>query len=74
MEKFRITIASPPDRELLVAEIIYDGVQWAEVSQDTGELIVQFYSHPRLKCWEFPFDDAFAALMKAKKRLLGELP
>lgn len=36
MEKFRINIASPPDREYLVAEIFYDNMYWAEISQETG--------------------------------------
>ena len=53
MSKFRITIASLPDRERLVAEIIYDGVQWAEISQETDEVVVQFYSHPNQEYWEF---------------------
>ncbi|MCI0382221.1 MAG: hypothetical protein L0207_04120 [Chlamydiae bacterium] len=70
MEKFRITIASLPDREHLVAEIIYEGVQWAEISQETDELVIQFYSHPRQKYWEFSFDEALEALEIAKKKLL----
>ncbi|NGX48222.1 MAG: hypothetical protein K1000chlam3_01612 [Chlamydiae bacterium] len=71
MEKFRITIASLPDREEIEAEILYDGVQWAEISQETDELVVQFYSHPRQKFWEFPLDEALEAPEKAKKKLLG---
>ncbi len=72
MEKFRITVASLPDRERLVSEIIYDGVQWAEISQETGKLIVQFYTHPRQQYWEFSVDDAINALEQAKKKLLGK--
>ncbi len=71
MDKFRITIASLPDRESLVAEILYDGVQWAEISQETDELIIQFYSHPRQKCWEFLYDEALEALELARKKLVG---
>ena len=73
MEKFRITVASLPDREQLVSEIIYDGVQWAEISQETGDLIVQFYSHPKQKYWEFSLDEAIAVLEKAKKKLIGKI-
>ena len=72
MEKFRITVASLPARERLVSEIIYDGVQWAEISQETGDLIVQFYAHPRQRYWEFSLNEAIAVLEKAKKKLLGE--
>lgn len=71
MEKFRVTIASLPDREHLVAEIFCEGIQWAEISQENDdELIIQFYPHPREKYWEFNLDEATAALEKAKKSLL----
>jgi hypothetical protein len=70
MEKFRISIASLPDRENLVAEICYEGVQWVEISQETNETIIQFYSHPRQDYWEFILDDALEILAQAKKRLL----
>ena len=70
MEKFRITIASLPDREYLVSEILYDGVQWAEISQETNKLIVQFYPHPRQEYWEFSLDEAMEALQQAKKELI----
>ena len=70
MEKFRITVASLPDRERLVSEIIYDGVQWAEISQETDDLIVQFYSHPRQRYWKFNLDEAIEALENAKTKFL----
>lgn len=71
MDKFRITIVSLPDRERLVAEILYEGVQWAEISQETDDgLIIQFYSHPREKYWKFPYDEAVQILEQAKNKLL----
>ena len=72
MEKFEIIIASLPDRERVVAEIFYGNVQWVEISQETEELIIQFYPHPRQEYWEFSFNEAFEALEKAKKSLLNE--
>jgi hypothetical protein len=70
MDRFRITIASLPDRENLVAEVIYDDVEWAEISQETrGEMIIQFYPHPRQEFWEFPLDQALLALEQAKQKL-----
>ncbi len=71
MEKFRIIIASLPDRERPVAEIAYENVQWAEISYETDELIVQFYPHPRQKYWEFRLDEALEMLQKAKEKLLN---
>lgn len=72
VEKFRITVASLPDREHLVSEIIYDGVQWAEISQETGELKIQFYPHPRKKNWEFSLNEAIDVLEKAKAKLVDK--
>ena len=74
MEKFQITVASLPDREQLVAEIFYEGVQWVEISQETNEFIIQFYSHPMKKYWEFSFEEALKALELAKKRLVDMGP
>lgn len=71
MEKFRITIASLPDREHLVAEILYEGVQWAEIAQEAAELTIQFYAHPTQEYWEFPLDDALSVLDQAKAKLLN---
>jgi hypothetical protein len=71
MEKFRVTVASLPDRERLVAEILYEGVQWAEISQEkSDELIIQLYPHPRQKYWEFQYDEALQILEQAKNKLL----
>ncbi len=69
MKHFRITVASLPDRENLVVEITYNGVEWAEISQENQEMVVQFYSHPRQSFWEFPLNEALLALENAKKRL-----
>ena len=71
MRKFHVTIASLPDRERPVAEIAYENVQWVEISQETGEIIIQFYPHPRQKFWEFSFDDAIEILQRAKAELLN---
>lgn len=71
MEKFRITIASLPDRERPVAEILYEGFQWAEISEEIDdELIIRFYSHPQEKHWEFLYDEALQILEQAKNKLL----
>jgi hypothetical protein len=70
-DKFRITVGSLPDREHLVAEIFYEHVQWVEIFQDTGRLVVQFYPHPRQKYWEFPLKTALEVLEQAKMKLLA---
>jgi hypothetical protein len=70
MKGFEIVIASVPNREHPVAEIYYDNNYWVEISDEQEELTIQFYSHPRKKCWEFSLDEALEILERAKKRLL----
>ncbi|CCB88038.1 putative uncharacterized protein [Simkania negevensis Z] len=71
MNKFRITIASLPDRENLVAEVFYEGVQWIEISHEVKEMVIQFYSHPSNRYWEFPLDEALNVLEKAKEKMIA---
>ena len=70
MEKFYITVASLPDREQLVSEICYDHLQWVEISQETGALIIEFYFYQKKPYWEFPYDEALKMLKRARNRLL----
>lgn len=68
--QFRIAIASLPDREYLVAEILYSEVEWAEISQEQGDaLMIRIYPHPREQCWDFSCDEALQVLMQSKFQL-----
>jgi len=69
-EKFEIEVASIPSQENLVSEIFYNGVQWAQIIQESGGLVIQFYSNPKSEYWEFPLELAIEALENAKKKLL----
>ena len=71
-KNFRLVIASLPDRENCVCEIYYNQIQWAEISQENGIIMIQFYPHPHQEYWEFPMDVALAILQKAQKYFLGE--
>lgn len=66
---WRITIASPPDRDRLVAEIFFGNQQWAEINQERGVLEVEFYSRSDGQPWRIALLDAFAALQEAEKLL-----
>jgi len=68
---FRILIASLPDRENCVCEIYYQNIEWAEISQESNEVLVQFYPHPYCDYWEFPLDVALEVLSVAKKKFFG---
>lgn len=70
--KFRIVIASLPHLENCVCEIYYDHVQWAEISQESVEIMIQFYAHPSMDCWEFPLDVALEVLNESKNFFLGK--
>ncbi|MES2198547.1 MAG: hypothetical protein V4489_00050, partial [Chlamydiota bacterium] len=67
---FRIKVADVPTRENLVAEIYYYNKMWVEISQETEDLLIQFYTYPHQEYWEFPFDLMMQTLEKAKEGLL----
>lgn len=65
----RICISSPPDREILVAEIFFGDEQWAEVNQKGTELLAEFYARQSGEPWSLTFEEAIGALESARKRL-----
>jgi hypothetical protein len=69
MSNHRIAIASPPDREKLVAMIDFGYEQWAEVNQESTDLVVELYPRRDGKPWVFDFDEMMSALETAKRRL-----
>ena len=71
MNKFEIMIATLPHREHPVAEIYYNNMYWVQISQEEDEPVIQFYSHPTEKCWEFRLEEGLEAIEKAKRKLLA---
>jgi hypothetical protein len=71
-KEMRICIVSPPDREKLVAEIIFDNEQWAELDQEDGTLNLEIYPRQSKEYWKLSFDELIAALNEAKKRLANK--
>ena len=69
MAQLTVNIASPPDRENLVAEIWYGHAQFAELSAEAGILRFEVYPNPSGRAWQFGFDDMLIALEQAKTRL-----
>lgn len=73
MNKFRIQIASVPDRENLVAEIWNENLMIAEINDERGELEIEIYPDQSEKlifdCQEF-----IDVLERAKNRLLVMRP
>jgi len=68
--KISVSLESPPDRDKLVAAIICDDEQWAEVDQEKGALTIEFYPRCDGKPWIISYEDALSALQLAKIRLI----
>jgi phage pi2 protein 07 len=71
MNTFRITIASPPDREQLVAEVLFGNEQVAELNTERGTLAIELYPRADGQAWSFDADQFQSALAQAKAKLLG---
>jgi hypothetical protein len=71
MSTHTVNIASPPDRERLVAMDNYENEQWAEVNQESGNLMLEIYPRRDGKPWIFDLDEAVTELERAKDRLVG---
>ena len=69
--KITVNLASPPDREKIVAEVFCDDEQWAEVHQEKKDLTLEVYPRRDGKPWALSYDEALAALQLAKSRLIG---
>ena len=70
--KVRVDIASPPDRERLVAQIMIGNEQWAEINQEQEELQIEIYPRQDGQPWIVDYKDIVEALAEARGRLLGE--
>lgn len=67
--RITIDIASPPDREKLVAEIFVDHEQLCELNIETGELTLELYPRKDGGPWQMPLQELMQALAKAKEQL-----
>jgi hypothetical protein len=69
MSNHRIAIASPPDRDKLVAMIDYGHEQWAEINHESTDPVVELYPRRDGKPWVFDFNEMMSTLESAKQRL-----
>lgn len=71
----RVTIASPPDREFHVAEIIEEignaAYIRAEINQESEDLMIEFYPNPDGTPVTIEYDRFMEALQRGKERLLN---
>jgi hypothetical protein len=69
---FEVRLESPPDREKLVASLITDHEQMAEINQETDTLLVlELYPRRDGQPWVVDFEKFLVALQNAKRRLVG---
>ena len=67
-------IASLPDREEFIAELIYDNEQWGEISKENGEVVLELYPRRDGEPWRFPPEDVERFIRMARKDLLEGRP
>lgn len=70
MKKLTIEIASPPDRENLVAEIWQGDEMIAEVNQESENLELEIFAGENGKL-KLKYDDFVDALKMAREMLVG---
>ncbi len=69
-DKMTINIASPPDRENIVVEFIFDDEQWAELNQENGVLTLEIYPRRNGETWRFNLLEVQNLLEKGRKILV----
>jgi len=72
VDPFRILIASPPDRERLVAELYLEDEQVAEISQEViGKFLVEIFPKLSGRPWSFDLSSFQLALNASADCLVG---
>ena len=70
-KRFVIDISSPPNRQKLVADIMFGDrsycEQWAELNVEDGTLRIEFYPRRDGRFWEFSFGEVMDALNQAER-------
>jgi hypothetical protein len=56
----------------MVADVSFNGIQWAEINQEREALEVEFYPRPDGEPWRMDYQDAMSALDEAKRKLMRE--
>ena len=72
MSELDVEVSSPPDRKHLVADIVYNGVQVAEINQEKGDLQIEVYPTRTGEPWKFEYAAFLDAIRRAEQRLHGQ--
>ena len=71
MKNFDYLITSDINREKLSCEIYYQDEIFAEITQETDELIIEIYSCRKERWWKIPLNDLFDAISYGRQHLLA---
>lgn len=67
--RFELIVGSPPNRRDISVEIYIDEEQWAEVYDDPGHQVVEFFGRKSGKPWELTMSEALDLLKRASDEL-----
>ena len=67
--RYYIVVGAPENRRDISVEIYIDNEQWAEVYDDNGPQVAEFYGRDSGKPWEIPLLDAADLLKRAREEL-----
>lgn len=65
-QDYKIYIASLPEKENCVCEILYKNVTWIEISKETDEVILQVYGNPFRNEWTLNLEESLLMLEAAR--------
>lgn len=72
--QFSYQIADVPDREELVAELLFDDEQWGEISKENGEVLLELYPQRSGEPWRFPPEEVERLINLARRDLIEGRP
>lgn len=65
-----VEVASPPDRDDLVAELWQANAMWGEVRWAGGRFVLELYPKPGDGAWSFGLDEVLECLEESKRTLI----
>jgi hypothetical protein len=71
-QEFSVVLASPRDRNALVAQINWGWARFAELNQEGGKLQLEVYPPVTGDAWNLPYEAVINALTQAARLLVGK--
>jgi hypothetical protein len=71
MTNIKVELASPPDREQLVVQLMISNEQIAEINQESESLQLELYGRRDGRPWIIQYSEFIRALSEGKEMLVG---